>query len=154
MLHMNFIFRLPFAILGAVGLLTLATDVIHFQKHIASWLALWESASSVVWNAVWHLLSIPGQIPDGLVTYLTLTVIFGAAFARSLIANDINMNPFLPKRKFIWVCVIFFPLAIILTHFSYFTYHNGSKIVRVYWETAFAMIAILILNFALEFITS
>ncbi len=81
---MNFFQRAPFALLGAVGLVSLASGAMQLEQNIADWLAVWKAITRPIWEFLfgWIFAWIGIEMPWWLKDYLSMGAIFSGMILR------------------------------------------------------------------------
>jgi hypothetical protein len=79
---MDFLIRLPFALLGALALLSIVSQLVPFQADFGPWLASWQQVTRAAWDFVLGPIAqhTGFDIPSYAKDYLTAGVIFSAAY--------------------------------------------------------------------------
>lgn len=94
---MRALLRQPVSVMGALGLLSLAGDLLQWQDHLGEWLAAWGIFSGLVASLLfgWLVERLPWALPSWWPDYVTIgLIVAGAMFrsgmprARSLIEDD------------------------------------------------------------------
>lgn len=77
----DFMGRTPFAILGAIGLLSMASQFINLADDIENWLKVWKAVTRPVWEWIAGLIGY--ELPNWLKDYLTVGVIHAGMYVRT-----------------------------------------------------------------------
>lgn len=91
----NFLWRTPFAIFGAFGLLSLSTGsgVLQVDSNIEAWIIIWKSITRPIWETIfWPIETITNYtIPKPILDYLSMGFVFcGMSIRAAIISETIN----------------------------------------------------------------
>jgi len=82
----DFLSRLPFALLGAVGLISLADFAINLHQYVQQWVDVWQTITRPLWGLLFSYVDI--IVPWYVADYMTLGLIVFGMELRSFIATD------------------------------------------------------------------
>ena len=77
----EFLSRQPFAILGAIGLVSLADVAMEFPSYIQDWIHIWNSVTTTAWGFILGWISI--TLSSFQIDYFSLGLVFSGAIFRS-----------------------------------------------------------------------
>lgn len=164
----RFLFKAPFAILSAIGLLSIVGQFMTLEENLYQTLEAWRSVTRPVWELllgwIFHLIGF--KLPWWLSDYLTVGVTTTIGFVRSEPNNRSNYHPAT------WIiCVSLWPVLLIAVMYMFWFERNqrrdvgnfepGQKILftelldefKTIWETllgSFIWLVIIIgINYAL-----
>ena len=117
---MKSLFRQPFAILGAFGLLTFAHDVVHWNEYVLSWLDAWRTVTRVIISCTigWVFDQLHVHFSNDAKDYVAMgALVFGAMLRAANADNMIGYGDRIIYKIFaiiiILVCgVIMWPMTL------------------------------------------
>lgn len=81
----GFIFRVPYVVIGAIGLLSLIDGLLTFHRWIDQWIDAWQATTRPIWEFAfgWIFAFFNMDIPPLFCDYLTVGVIVTGMFIRA-----------------------------------------------------------------------
>lgn len=151
---MTFLNRFSFTLLGAIGLVSLASGACQFEQHIGASVYVWQAATRLLWEAFpGSLLNWLGAgLPLWTMDYATMGLVTAFISARLELKEEGDM-----QRKHIVISLIIvaalWPITIISTIISLFhgkdaVFENQDSAV-VFYETYLGAVIIIVINYAL-----
>jgi hypothetical protein len=160
------ILRQPMAILGALGLLSLAEDLLQWQQQFQTWIDAWQAFSRPVAMFLfgWLIDLWPWELPEWTLDYLIVGSIVYASFVRTIlfvsIPNSLHEKhiPYLYIWCFtIFGAFIFLPLISIAWPISVIWYpivlysqkrQASSKAAQIFMESLIWAAILIAINYA------
>jgi hypothetical protein len=89
---MGFLSRQPFALLGALGLISLVQDLLQWQEQIGLWIDAWQAVTRPIIQFLfgWIPALLKWPFPWWAQDYLTLSLISAGAFVRAAVVTNID----------------------------------------------------------------
>ena len=89
---MSGILRQPMAILGAIGLLSLAEDLLQWQEQVQTWIDAWQAFSQPVVSFAfgWLVNLLPFDPPSWWTEYAAMGIIVSASYGRFIYEIEVG----------------------------------------------------------------
>lgn len=146
----DFLSRTPFALLGAVGLLSLVRELLQWQEQFAYWIDAWRAVTRPVWDFLfgWILSYFDLPFPEWVKDYMSFAVI---SFGMSIRAQKNGVFDYGGRSEVLWTLFIsFFLWPAMFLWAAIMTVIKGVRF-SIYWETLIYALVIIAINYALIF---
>lgn len=146
----NFLQRTPFALLGAVGLLSLIQDLMQWQEHIGAWLDAWQAVTRPIWDFLlgWLFEWFGWEMPWWAKDYLTMGAIGSGARFRVGMAAGGSLFRSIPNALITFVS---WPFWVAIAFRDLLTEHGDRESAAVFLESFLYALLIIAINYALIF---
>lgn len=144
----GFLLRQPFALLGAVALLSLAQDLLTWQENINTWLNAFQAVTRPIWDFLlgWFFEWVGWEFPCRVKDYLTVGVVMSGMSLRTRIYS-------MGRPSLMWACseslLVTFLWPILLLVMIRISLVRNDALIGVFWEAGIWVLIIIAVNYAL-----